>query len=260
MLSTSAMAEPYDVCLVNRDRKNDLAWPRRWVAALAATLGQLQEYWDAQDAKAFVPAQSATRDLTSTSCKTHKEGGNATRRARRRGWLYGCTPEGYILHLKEYVGAESLPHRYFFLAELLKENKDIVIAVHDDACHLRRYADARTSDSIAARWLAFPAVQYITDRLHARGHADPWCLANCSPQAECNRDAVAGVNTQVCEQLFSDLGRHKLVSRIMDELTGAFLLHELAEVRNEEWLSRPQAGKRQRTNRPSCSADRQDVI
>jgi hypothetical protein len=120
----------------------------------------------------------------------NSQGGQGCKAQDEALWVViRCTPDGFIVHLKEYVGAESLPQRYFFLSEILQKAPSVKLVIHDDACHLRKYADGRKGDSEAAKLLAFPSVQYVTDRLHARGHVDSWCLANCAPDAEVNREA-----------------------------------------------------------------------
>ena len=245
VLESSASAEPYDVCLacVDEHGQPDRRLRQRWTAACNVTAGQLQDYWSKVGSGAYVPTASPEADLTAVSCKTHKEKtpGKATRRGGKRcGWLYACTPEGYILHLKEYVGSESLPQRYFFLAELVEKAPAIHVVRHDDACHLRRYTSKRKDDGPLAGRMAYPNLQYITDGLHDRNHVDPWCLANCSPKAECNKEYIEGHNSQACEQLFGRIGRHKFVVRAMNRLTGAFFLHEMAAVVNAEWLSKKQ--------------------
>ena len=95
---------------------------------------------------------------------------------------------------------------------------------HDDARHLWKFADAHTTDSDLASRLASPRIQYITDGLHDRNHVDPWCLANCSPKVHSNAAAVAGDNSQVCEELFSKIGRHKHSVGHMGKLNSALFL------------------------------------
>ena len=129
-----------------------------------------------------------------------------------------------------------MAQRYFFLAELVELMPEIIIVVHDDACHLRKFAGKRAADSEVARRLAYPQIQYIIDHMHSRGHVDPWCLENCIATAPCNVAALEGVNTSVDEQMFSRLARHKFAVRWMDKLTGAMFLIEMAEVRNSRWL------------------------
>ncbi|CAK0792238.1 unnamed protein product [Prorocentrum cordatum] len=245
VLETAPRAEPCDVCLAARDQKDIPGAPRRWAAARQVTQGQLQEYWGNAGHQAHIPAMSPDADLQSVSCRTHKEAhlGRASRGStpgqfsRRCGWLYACTPEGYIVHLKEYVGAESLPQRYFFLAEVVEKAPAVDFVRHDDACDLRRCASKREGDGAFARRLAYPNIKYITDGLRDRNHVDPWRLANCSPKADCNKELVKNINSQICEQLFSSLGRHKYSVRRMGQFTSAFLLTELAEVKNEAWLA-----------------------
>ena len=112
------------------------------------------------------------------------------------------------------------------------------IVRHDDACHLRKYADSRAKDSVAAGRIAHPQILYITDGLPDKNHVDPWCLANCSPKVESNAIAVAGDNSQICEQLFAKIGRHKHVIRHMGKFTSAFFLNELEDVHNLDWLAK----------------------
>lgn len=236
ILGTSACAAPYDVCLIDSRYEACVGYPRRWTPASGATGEQLREYWDKLDVGGYIPTKSPAANLRSTACRTHKEGKYWAAKCRHGGWLYAATPGGYIVHLAEYVGAESLPQRYFFLAELINVADEIEVVVHDDACHLRKFCDLRASDSTFAARLSFTHVKYIVDRMHSRGHVDAWCKANCFPTSPGNEELLAGINTSVCEQLFSKLGRHKFKVRVMDSLTGAFLLHELAEVHNEEYL------------------------
>ncbi|CAK0879149.1 unnamed protein product [Prorocentrum cordatum] len=245
VLETAPRAEPCDVCLAARGQKDIPGAPRRWAAARRVTQGQLQEYWGNCGHQAHIPAMSPDADLQSVSRRTHKEAhlGRASRGStpgqfsRRCGWLYACTPEDYIVHLKEYVGAESLPQRYFFLAEVVEKAPAVDFVRHDDACDLRRCASKREGDGAFARRLAHPNIKYITDGLRDRNHVDPWRLANCSPKADCNKELVKNINSQICEQLFSSLGRHEYSARRMGQFTSAFLLTELAEVKNEAWLA-----------------------
>lgn len=64
----------------------------------------------------------------------------------------------------EFMGAESCAQRYMFLARLKSLFPDMTCCVHDDACHLRRFADARGGCSDLAASLAYPNMRYILDR------------------------------------------------------------------------------------------------
>ena len=107
------------------------------------------------------------------------------------------TPRGVILDMVELFGAESLAQRYCCLARLRGTHPNLKLVIHDDACHLRKYADNRKDDSDVSRVLAHPEIRYVVDRFHARGHVDEWCIANCSPKAPGLGELVAG-KTQAC--------------------------------------------------------------
>ena len=50
-----------------------------------------------------------------------------------------------------------------------------------DGCHLRRYASntARCDLTATARRLA--SLNIVVDRMHFKGHTDPWCHEHCDP-------------------------------------------------------------------------------
>jgi hypothetical protein len=232
-------AEPYDVRLVAVGFESDPHFPRRWAPARCATPTQLRDYWskqsgpDAAAEPAFHAASSQRRDLNATSCSTHKESTiGRSRCSRSAGWLVACTPAGFVVHLKEFYGAESLGQRYFFLGEVFEAAPCVTTIVHDDACHLRRYVASRAQQSNLAQTMAYPRVRYVVDRFHARNHTDARCAGNCLATCAENVACMEGVNSSACEQYFSKLGRHKYVISKMGEATGAFFLNEVIELRN----------------------------
>lgn len=228
--------EPYDVQLKAKDWLDDPAHPTRWTSADMVTAGQLHEYWAKQEKDGYVAMKSPPHDLASTSCTTHKEGTRGykklVRQGRLCGWLIATTSNGFVVHAKEFVGAESIPQRYFFLAEIAAHVPELRVVVHDDACHLRKFATKQQGQSTVARRLAFPHVQYIIDKMHARGHVDQWCKANCHPEVPSNAEAIRGLKTPACETKNSVLGRHKFALRHMRKRTASFYLLELIDVRN----------------------------
>ena len=230
--------EPYEVRLVDRRFAEDPKYQRRWVLARCVPTATLMEYWGKQGARAGHQAcvsSSAGKDLAAVSCNTHKELKAARgRAARSAGWLFASTPDGFVVHLAEFVGAESLGQRYFFLADLLEAAPEIDIVIHDDACHLRKYAASRAGKSPLARRLAYPQVKYVIDRFHSKGHVDHWCKQHCMHTSPENEKALQGVNTSVCEQQFSKLGRYKFMVSKMGAAIGAFFLNEVVELRNKE--------------------------
>ena len=126
VLPSAAAAEPYEVRFVDAGHQGEPDFPRRWAPANHATPTQLREYWSAlgpgaASEAAFHAASSARSDLNATSCATRKESTvSRTRCARSAGWLFACTPAGFIVHMKEFYGAESLGQRYVFLGELFE--------------------------------------------------------------------------------------------------------------------------------------------
>lgn len=68
---------------------------------------------------------------------------------------------------------------------------------YDDACHLKRYAlhPDRSQQTKTAQRLAELGI--VVDKLHFKGHVDPWCKEHCNPYACADLDKVKtkiGVN------------------------------------------------------------------
>jgi len=109
---------------------------------------------------------------------------------------------------------------------------ELKVLVHDDACHLRRFAGKRHGQSEMAARLAYPCIQYIIDKMHAEGHVDQWCKENCHPDVPGNAEAIRGVRAPACETVNSVVGRHKFALRHMRRRTASFFMHEVIQVRN----------------------------
>ena len=73
------------------------------------------------------------------------------------------------------------------------------------------------------------STHYIVDRLHAKGHTDEWCLENCQPDNPENIDKVEGVNTEICEQSFSRMGRFKYMVQSMTKHTAMIFMNEIVQ-------------------------------
>ena len=136
------------------------------------------------------------------------------------------------MHVKEFYGSESLSQRYFFIAELKQKFPGLNVIVHDDACHLRKFATARSGDSELAFNLAFPQVAYVTDGFHSTGHIDEWCKANCDPKLPHNAELVKDVNTSICEQTFRETNRFKYMVQHMHRFTATVFVNEIMDLRN----------------------------
>ena len=121
------------------------------------------------------------------------------------------------------------------MAELRARLPNLNVVIHDDPCHLRKFADFHSGGGGLAFDLAYPQMHYIADRLHAGGHTDKWCLENCQPTNPQNVDKVAGVNTEICKQQFSIMGRFKYMVQSMSRHTVVLFLNEVVDLRNEDW-------------------------
>jgi hypothetical protein len=239
ILRTQPSSHPYEVFLKVKHNGTEIddTIPGRWTEACFVTPTQLQEYWQKQEATGFVAAKSAPGDLASSKCATHKESTQAykklVRAGRLGGWLLAVTSSGKIIHAKEFTGAESVSLRYFFVAEMAEKIEELSVIVHDDSCHLRKFAGKHARSSTLAQRLAFPHMNYITDELHSKGHVDPWCLQNCSPKLPANQELLNGFKTSASETVNSVLGRHKFTIRNMKPLTRSFFMHEVVDSRNK---------------------------
>ena len=223
--------------------ETSVATSQAWIPASEVAVETLAQYWSNRGGGGHLTQHSTSSDLTSSSCNTHKETERLRRvTARAGGWLFALTGDGCILHMMEFMGAESLSQRYFFLAELKERFPELVVVVHDDACHLWRYATARSTESTMALSLAFPNMAYITDRLHGQGHTDKWCLENCQPDNDHNKPLVKNVNTSICEQTFSILSRYKHAIRHMAKDTCHLFAEEVVDLRNEDWCVQREQG------------------
>ena len=164
--------------------------------------------------------------------------------------------QGFVIDFCEFHGAESLSQRYFHVAKVKAALPELRYVIHDDACHLRKFAQSRSSSSHMAWSIAYPQVHYVLDRLHASGHKDEWCKQNVHYDLPEYAPQLMGFNTQACEQCNAYLARMKFRFRHFQRYTLEFVIAELVEARNE-WLqmeARLQAataqGKRKHRGRP----------
>ena len=162
--------------------------------------------WDAltpEERAETLELYSADTDLQSVTCGTHKEGEKEKlAHAQTAGILCACLTSGLVVRVREIFGAESLSQRYFFIADLKALYQELEIIVHDDACHLHKFAASRASSSAHAASVAPDSLCFVCDGFHLSGHKDPWCLANCNPDAPPFAERMRDIRTSVCE-LFS---------------------------------------------------------
>ena len=177
---------------------------------------------------------SADADLSAVECSTHKEGDDCKAKCKHTaGVMCACLSNGVIIAFQECFGSESLSQRYLFLATVKELYPDFSIMIHDDACHLHKFADARKGESSFAAEIAPPQMRFICDVFHIAGHTDPWCLVTTHPKAEGNEALVAGVRTSVCEFTFTWLSQYKHASKHMSQYSFSWFMMEMMDAHNQ---------------------------
>ena len=184
-----------------------------WALKLTEAMDLVRETWEdlSEEEKAHaLPERAAGVDLAAVACKTHKETpAEVAQLAKSAGVLCSCISAGVVVMFKEIFGCESLSQRYFLVADLVDVYPECTLIVHDDACHLHKFALARASLSDHAARIAPPATRYVGDEFHMSGHTDTWCLTHCNPKSPEFSEHLNGVRTSVCEFTFTWLSAYK---------------------------------------------------
>ena len=50
---------------------------------------------------------------------------------------------------------------------------------YDDGCHLRKYTQNSKRKDLTVTSQKLASLSIYVDKLHIKGHTDPWCLENC---------------------------------------------------------------------------------
>ena len=138
------------------------------------------------------------------------------------------TEKGFIVHAETFEGAESPPQRYIFVAKVAARLPELSAMMHDDACHLRRFSEKHAWRSELCHRLV--ELHCFLDRMHAKTHKDPWCLAHCHPDV--NEAIMAGFNSSAVESCNGTIGRHRFATRHMRPFVRSFFLLEVIVSRN----------------------------
>ena len=192
------------------------------------------------------------------------------------GILAGLRPCGVIVMLSELFTSESISQVYAYLHEFLRNNYSVSSKLgkygihciyqfdcttfhyleficYDDGCHLRRYARLTSRKDLTATTKHLAQVEILVDKLHMRGHTDPWCKANCDASAFPELDKVRTMNnisaiyvhliltqvdTEICEQCFSWLSKYAHITRRMKQSTFLFFLLYLCILHNEREIKK----------------------
>ena len=120
--------------------------------------------------------------------------------------------------------------RYLFCSELVKASANIATIVHDDACHVSKFASSRKrGPSPLATKLR--NIRFIADRFRARRHKDTYCLTRRHPEIPANRAISEGVNTSIAESAFSWLPKYSQL-KFMTRRRHAFFVLQMLDLHN----------------------------
>lgn len=212
-----------------------------WLQVMETAMAEVGDQWhgmsDAEKAAAL-PERSSQEDLAAVVCKTHKEStSEIAKLSRTAGVLCACISSGVVVLMREIFGCESLSQRYFFLADLVGLYPECTMVVHDDACHLHKFAARRADASETAARLAPPNVRYVCDLFHMSGHTDEWCMLHCNPKSPDVAPVLQGIRTSVCEFTFTWLSGYKFQTKHMSEWGFKFFLQEMILAHNDSLFS-----------------------
>ncbi|KXJ06830.1 uncharacterized protein LOC114576501 [Exaiptasia diaphana] len=168
------------------------------------------------------------------NCNTEKDKGKRQRKNERTaGILCGLRPCGVFVTVAELYGCESNSQVYAILHEALRKNaesfKMLEYLVYDDACHLRKYAQNPIRSELTEQTKTLRDIEIVVDKMHMRGHVDPWCKKHCDSR---KIEELAEVDTEVCEQSFSWLSLYKKMTRKMNQEHFMFLVLYLLHLHN----------------------------
>ena len=217
--------------------RRDAAWRNH----IKQAMSDITPLWDAlspRERQQTLALHAAAADLDAVACSTHKEGEREKLlHGRTAGVLVACMSNGLVVGFRECYGVESLSQRYLFVSELRSRFPALDLIVHDDACHLHKYAEGRAADSVHAASLSPPKMLYACDGFHATGHTDQWCLATCHPKAPHLAAKLTGIRTSVCEFTFTWLSQYKHQAKHMSEHTFKHFIMEMIEAHNRQVLT-----------------------
>ena len=222
--------------LTARKRQRVLA-RKGWSYSVGRAMGDVQNQWESmteEEKIAALPQRSSQADLVAVACNTHKETDLVIAQlAKTAGVLCVCLSSGIIVLFREIFGCESLSQRYFLMADLAQQYPECNMIVHDDACHLHRFTEARAYMSALAARIAPPRIRYVCDIFHMSGHIDEWCMTHCNPKAPDVAPTLEGIRTSVCEFTFTWLSGYKYQTKHMSEWGFKVFLLEVITGHNE---------------------------
>ena len=161
---------------------------------------------------------------------------------RSAGMIYLFRPCGIRLTHCEMLSHESLTQIYKSLVHCFGEQpaRDLIQGiVYDRSCDLKPFLDrlGRNGDKVAQ---FYADLQFIVDIFHVEKHTLPKCTLG-SPECTFHPHLpefqyVRGMNTEVAEQSFHQLNKHKFSTRKMCYAKRLFHLKFVDDVLNENWV------------------------
>ena len=94
-----------------------------------------------------------------------------------------------------------------YLKTLPRQAREGIIEIlYDDACHFKKFSEdnKRAAKNDITDFMANKVGKHV-DKFHFPNHVDAWCHANCNPA---DVKHLHGVNTPICEQLFSAINKY----------------------------------------------------
>ncbi len=191
---------------------------------------------------AKMPAPKEEYNLTCTTCK---ETGAAKFHERTAGIMIAAFPSGIIADWTEIYGSESRVQRYMFIASVLSACPSLRLIVHDDACHMAKYARHlnRFCTPVGdAGWWAVSSTPmrvkmaellWSLDRFHSSNHTDQWCHDNVNPELPELQRHLQGVNTSICESVFAWIRNYAGSLHNMSRWRFVFFISEMLETHNQ---------------------------
>ena len=82
--------------------------------------------------------------------------------------------------------------------------ENIVELCYDDACHFKKYSENKERADLNEVTRFMSMIGKHVDKFHFPNHVDAWCHKHCNPQ---DVKHLVGVNTPICEQLFSSINK-----------------------------------------------------
>lgn len=161
---------------------------------------------------------------------------------RSAGMIYIFRPCGIRLTHCEMLSHESLTQIFMSLVHCFGEEpaRELLRGiVYDRSCDLKPFLDrlGRTGDTVAE---FYANLEFIVDIFHVEKHTLSKCIIN---DPECTFHPhlpkfqyVRGMNTEVAEQSFHQLNKHKFSTRKMCYAKRLLYLKFVDDVANENWV------------------------